>query len=537
MGEPDNLTATLALLPRAQGAGYNAIVLSDGNLYALDKAGPSYRENVLKLQSEARKYGLDLIPSVMPIGYSGGILTYDLNLAEGLPVKDALFVVRGDEAVLVPDPPVSLPGGDFEKVEGNVFADWDMQDYPGQSTFADHTVVHSGHTSVRMENIPQADPQWGHCRFSRTVVVKPFRQYHVSAWIKTEDCEAPQTAKIVILAPGEAERALSYAEPLEIKRTQDWTQYHLVFNSLDCDKVLIYFGTWEGKSGRMWWDDMQIEEIGLHNLLRRDGCPLTVTGEDGALYQEGSDYEPVRDPGLRPWVQYHTPPSGIKLTPTPRIRDGARLRVSYYHSIDIGDAQVMCCFSDPKVYDILRDEVQRVENLLHPSAFFMQHDEIRVANWDNACQDRHMTPGQLLADNARRCVQIIQSISPNAKIWVWSDMFDPKHNAHDNYYLVNGTWAGSWEGLVPQAGIVNWAIGMKGANFRWFSDRGHEQVLAGYYDDKNQDIAGWLKAGEGIPGITGAMYTTWQDSYRDMEDWARAAWGGGVGAHGEAPLP
>jgi hypothetical protein len=156
----------------------------------------------------------------------------------------------------------------------------------------------------------------------------------------------------------------------------------------------------------------------------------------------------------------------------------------------------------------------------------MQHDEIRVGNWDEACQQRHMTPGQLLADNVRKCTQIIHDISPAAKVWVWSDMFDPKHNAVDNYYLVNGTWAGSWEGLRPEVGIVNWAIHLKGANFRWFAERGHQQVLAGYYDDPKQDIAGWLKAGEGLPGINGAMHTTWQDNYRDMEDWARAAWGG-----------
>jgi len=524
MGQADNLAATLALLPRAQAAGYNAIVLSDGGLYGLDE-NPPYRENVLTLQREARKHGLDLIPSVMPIGYSGAIIGRDRNLAEGLPVKDALFVARGRQAVLAPDPQVSLPGGDFERAEGDVFEGWDMQDYPGQSTFADHQVAHRGGASVRMENIPQADPQWGHCRFSRAIAVKPYHQYHISAWIKTEDFEAPQNAKITVLAPTEQERSLSYGE-FDIKPTQDWTQYHIVFNSLDYDQVRLYFGTWEGKGGRIWWDDVQIEEIGLHNLLRRDGCPFSVRGEDGAVYQEGVDFEPVRDPELQPGRQYHTPPAGIQLTPDSRIQDGQRLRVSYYHSIVIGDWQIMCCFSDPKVYDILRDQVQRVEDLLHPSAFFMQHDEIRVGNWDEACQQRHMTPGQLLADNVRKCTQIIHDISPAAKVWVWSDMFDPKHNAVDNYYLVNGTWAGSWEGLRPEVGIVNWAIHLKGANFRWFAERGHQQVLAGYYDDPKQDIPGWLKAGEGLPGINGAMYTTWQDNYRDMEDWARAAWGG-----------
>jgi hypothetical protein len=138
-----------------------------------------------------------------------------------------------------------------------------------------------------------------------------------------------------------------------------------------------------------------------------------------------------------------------------------------------------------------------------------------------------MTPGQLLADNVRKCTQIVRDISPNAKIWVWSDMFDHKHNAVDNYYLVNGTWAGSWEGLPPEVGIVNWAGHLKGANCAFFAERGHEQVLAGYYDGDRDGaaITAWLRNAEGVSGITGAMYTTWQQNYRYLEPWALAAWG------------
>ena len=297
--QPENVERTVALFPRAQAAGYNAVVLSDSSLYRLDTADEAYRNNLLRLQREAKQHGLELIPCVMPIGYSGSILGDDRNLAEGMPVKDCLFVVRGGEGVHVPDPEVALPGGDFDSAEGNVFGGWNMQDYPGQSTFADHEVVHSGRTSVRMENIPQADPRWGHCRFSRAIALKPYRQYHVSAWIKTEGFEAPHTVNISVLAPTEQERSLCYAH-FDIKPTQDWTEYHIVFNSLGYDTVRLYFGTWEGKGGRIWWDDVAVEEIGLHNLLRRDGCPLTVRGEDGTVYQEGIDFEPVRDAELSP---------------------------------------------------------------------------------------------------------------------------------------------------------------------------------------------------------------------------------------------
>ena len=528
----ENVARTLALFPRAQAAGYNGVVISEGGIYNLDTAEETYRQNLLTLQREARRHGLELIPAVMPIGYSGGILSVDPNLVEGIPVKDAVFVVHDGQAALRPPPEAALPGGSFEEVDGDTFAGWDWQDNAGESIYADHRVVHGGNTSVRLEGIPEADPEHGHCRFNRTIMVSPFRQYRLSVWIKTQDFEAPETAKMTVLAPTEEERSISFAE-FEIEPTQDWTKYSFVFNSLNWEKVRLYFGTWEGKEGRIWWDDMVLEEVGLLNVLRRDGCPVSVHGADGTVYTEGVDYQPIRDPQLSPYRTDHTPPP-IVLTEASRISDGAELLVSYYHAIVIGKWQVTCCLSDPKVYDILRHQVQQVEDVLHPSAFFMQHDEIRVGNRDKACQDRHLAPGELLADNARKSVQIIHDINPDAKIWVWSDMFDPNHNAVDNYYLVNGTWAGSWEGLDPDVGIVNWANHLKGKNLKWFADRGHEQVLAGYYDNDEWVIGEWLEAGKGLRGITGAMYTTWTDDYSDMETWAKTAWGS---AATEAPAP
>ncbi|MEW6756382.1 MAG: hypothetical protein AB1505_36230, partial [Candidatus Latescibacterota bacterium] len=466
MRDAREMERTIALFPQAKAAGYNAVVLSDRNLYQLDQAEPSYLENVRKLQQAAFSNGLDLIPCVMPIGYSGAIVGRDPNLAEGIPVKDALLVVQGREARLVADPAVSL-AGDFEQSQDNRFAGWEMQDNVGASTFADHDVLHGGHTSVRMENISQAEPKWGHSRFMQRVKVSPWRQYHLSAWVKTQDFEATESPRLLALAPTEQERDIGDL-PVRVQRTQDWKRYDLLFNSLSFDEVRIYFGCWGGKSGRIWWDDVQLEEVGLLNPLRREGCPVSVRGENGTAYQEGKDFESIRDPQLAAYYTCHES-LPLRLTADSRIPEGARLRVSYYHPMATPGDQVMCCLSDPKVYDILRDQVKRVDDLLHPKVFFMQHDEIRVANWDQACQSRHLTPGQILADNARRCVRIIRDLRPDAEIWVWSDMFDPMHNAVDNYYAVNGTWAGSWEGLPAEVGIVNWYGQLKGKNAPFFA--------------------------------------------------------------------
>jgi hypothetical protein len=181
---------------------------------------------------------------------------------------------------------------------------------------------------------------------------------------------------------------------------------------------------------------------------------------------------------------------------------------------------VACCLSEPKIYDLLRDQARRVNDLYHPKTFFMQHDEMRVANWCRACQTRKLTPGQLLADNARRCVKILNDVNPQAQVVVWSDMFDPNHNAVKDYYLVNGTLAGSWEGLDRSVVIANWNGGKAKASLEFFSARGHLQILAGYYDN-DDNFATWNAAAQGVSGVIGFMYTTWQNRYQDLERYGK----------------
>jgi hypothetical protein len=210
-----------------------------------------------------------------------------------------------------------------------------------------------------------------------------------------------------------------------------------------------------------------------------------------------------------------------------RIKDGARFRVSYYHPIIVYEDRINFCLSEPKIFEDWEAEVKRADELYHPAAFFMSHDEIRVANQCALCQSKHMTAGELLAWNVRKAAAIIRKVRPDAEIWVWSDMFDPMHNAVDHYYAVNGTLAGSWKGLDKDVGIVNWHGGLKGKNCPFFADMGLRQILSGYYDSDEDGtaITEWLANTKDVSGIVGAMYTTWEDKYGAMQIWAQKAWG------------
>src|SRR5205085_10169775 len=131
-----------ALIERAGKAGYNGVVVADYKLNILDRVPPHYFRNVARVRKAAAAAKVEIIPAVFPVGYSDGLLAHDPNLAEGLPVKDAPFVVKGREAVLEPDPAARLRNGDLEDVKGDRFAGFSLQDDPGRTTFADREVVH-----------------------------------------------------------------------------------------------------------------------------------------------------------------------------------------------------------------------------------------------------------------------------------------------------------------------------------------------------------------------------------------------------------
>jgi hypothetical protein len=523
-----NVDAAIAVLERAAKAGYNGVALTDSKFMRWDVVLKQYFSNVRRIRQVFRDRKLACVACVCPLGYSGDLLSHDPNLAAGLPVVDAPFLAK-DGRLVPADDSARLANGGFEQSKRDVPAGWGFVDEPGKVCFIDTAVHCEGRASLRMQDIGRGSPH-ALGRACQTLAVKPFRYYHVSAAVKTQDFEAANEVRIAVLAQDGT--ALNYFEP-HVERTQDWKRIDVCFNSLEFSQVGLYLGIWGGRRGTIWWDDVRLQPAGLVNVVRRDGAPLRATSADGQVtYEEGRDFQNARDPllGTDPWAgcytAWHAQPV-VTLSPGSRIRAGQKVLLSYFHTALVHEGQVMCCMAEPKVYDILRWQIAQVHKHLQPDGYFLSHDEIRVQGYDESCRRTGKPPGELLAENVRKCVDMVRSEDPGKPIYIWSDMFDPQHNAprHGRYYLVkgDGPWYGSWKGLDPDVVIVNWNSdpAKRVASMKHFAALGHRQILAGYYDGPVPAITDWLRDGRDVPGIIGAMYTTWRQGYDDLGPFGR----------------
>jgi hypothetical protein len=521
--------ASLELLKKAKSAGVTHMTLNEPSMYRWDLVDDAYTAKAKEFTKAAEEAGVQIVPSVFPIGYGLRFLAHDVNLAAGLPVAEAPFVVKGGEAKPDPSAVPTIVDGGFEKVRGGTLARWRM-DHAGEFSFVDKDEKHSGKSSVRIgSGKPLPEEAKGTVRLTQTVAVEPFKYYRLSLWMKTQDVKAEREDYIQIFSLGGKRRNTYYN--MDVKPTQDWTRHECVFNTLEACEIDLSVGVTEYKGGTAWFDDLEVEPAGLLNVVRRDATPLVVTSADGkTVYKEGKDFERVSDPGFTSTslgdVRHEAPP--IRLTKKSRIR-GRRLLVSYYHAMRIYNDQIGLSFEEPRLYEMMDRQMELVARLWPTKSLFMAADEIRVAGWEVQEEGTHLSPSQLLARYMKRSLDIIRKYSPGAELYIWSDMFTPFHNGRPFeesgfYYLCSGTYYGCWKELPAEVNIANWYAPSRLSPV-WFEQRGHKQIMCGYYDNPNlkANIASWMERTRGVDNVIGIMYTNWSTGFDLMEEYFRLA--------------
>jgi len=485
--------------------GLNGMLLAAG-FDALDLKSSAYLQRLERLKQTCDRLKVEIIPLGFSVGYGGGVLSHDKNLAAGLPVHGALFVAGDQEARFVPDSPTKLVNGDFERSDGNLPTGFTVH---GARAGIDTAVFHSGKASVRFEDFGSSPG--GTVYLAETLRVQPYRNYRLRCWVKTEDAAPREIFHLWAITPDG--RDLAYMEPW-MQPTSDWHELVWEFNSWYADHIDFRIGVSDGEKGKVWVDDVRVEEVGLINVLRRPGTPVKVSSEKtGDVYQEGRDYAAISDPQLNFQWDHDGPP--IRLLPGSRIHRGDRLRVDYFHGATIYRDQVPIDMSEPAVYEIWQRQMPLLVKYLAPKTYFLSMDEVRIGGFCQACQRRHLPMARILGDCLTRQYQMIRGANPKAQVYTWSDMFDPNHNAREKYYLIDGSFQGTWNYIPKDLVIACWYYEKRNLSLSFFSKLGYQTLAGAYYDaDDLQNPKDWLESLDRTRGATGIMYTTWENKYQ-----------------------
>ena len=477
-----------------------------------------------QLLSYAQLKGMQTMGTTSPYGYSDNALVNNPNWAEGEHITGSQFTVNASKTALVP---VNSFGGLANPGFESGMTGWFSYNDPNMGI--DTTVAHSGSASGYITNAS------GDSRFQQTLNVIPWRQYHARIWIKTSNFQG--YAQIEVWDP--ATNITSFITTIGQQSTGDWTELDFTFNSRGAAQPSLLFGVWGGSSGTIWFDDAFIEETSLVYVLRRSGTPLTVynPANPSTVFQEGSDFNPIADPQLASGAHfpfngfYHTP--GVVTLPSiTSLQPGQTVAIDYYAVEPVqATGDVGMCLTEPGAQNWLQQNAQAIVSNLPGMSYLLSYDEMRHMNSCAACKAKNLTPGQLLASHVTNTYNLYHSLAPSASYYIWSDMFDPYHNAINNYYFVEGNIAGSWTGIPSGVTVMNWNLGNLTNSLTWFSGLNsqqpthYKQVIAGYYDSGDGAAAATqeLQQAAGIPGVTGLMYTTWVSDYSQLQQFATAA--------------
>ena len=274
--------------------------------------------------------------------------------------------------------------------------------------------------------------------------------------------------------------------------------------------IRAYAGIWGGKAGKFWLDDIRFYEYAdLADIVRREGTPLELkSAERDRKFVEGRDFAEVRNLRRLPELSL---PAGTA------VREGEKLTLSCYKtpyvSHDWG-RQVSLCMSNPKLYEHWAAEAKKLHEVLGYRKFLLAMDEIRNGGGCRSCLERKLSMAEILGDCVTKQRDIFRKIDPGFEVLIWSDMLDPAHNAHADYYGAVGDFTGSWKHAPRDVTIMCWYHQIRDKSLAHFSAQGFRTCGAAYYDAADlTNPREWLESLKKTPGAKGIMYTTWQRKY------------------------
>jgi len=146
----------------------------------------------------------------------------------------------------------------FEELDGALPKGWKTADWRGGAAFAVADAGHEGGRSVTISSPDGADASW-----ITTVPIRPYAEYRLSGWIKTEALE-PGTGRGAQINVNGAE---AWRTPA-VSGTRDWTKVEVEFDAgaNDALEITCLFGGWGKSSGRARFDDVRLDLVKAREL-------------------------------------------------------------------------------------------------------------------------------------------------------------------------------------------------------------------------------------------------------------------------------
>ena len=518
LASDSRLEAAREQLRRAAPAGYNAVLLgASADLVQPHRAGDEYLARLAAFAEEARRLGLAVIPAVMPFDAPNLVLPFDPHLAEGLPVRDVLYVAQQGEARFLPDRPVQLVNAGFEIGGPNAIPGWQTAGLAaGRSITIDSSQATYGNSSLCLQNAAQRKPNLAY-RAKQQLRLPPFRLLRARVWLKPN---APQDAARVFVTIRNAAGSLAFRHA-PAAQSADWQPIELVFNTLEGGRSELWLALYDSQSQahKVWFDELTIEDLGVCRPIRRPGCPIVVRNERGRAYDQGRDFQPIDEQlAWRPGegLAGDCQPLPLRLTRKTRIRPGERLRIDYYSPVYLPCDRTSVCINSDRAYDFFAAGTAALQPVLSPLGYLLATRYIGTANWDAACRATRKPPGAQWGDSLRRQLEILASPGRPPLVFAWSDMYEPWTNPHRQFHVSNGSFEDACRFLPKDVILVNANHAADdGKSPRFFAAAGYRQVIAG-----GAALGEWLRANAEMPGIVGVINTD-----APLDTFAASAWG------------
>ena len=502
-------------------SGYNGLALECGveewDLW--DAARQARLEEVKRLCAEAN---IEIIPLVWSVGY-GWMLPKHPDLMEGIRVRDVKCVVRGGRAEFAP----STPGLPLEPLAGET-------------------------------NLCQSS-------YTYRATLLPFRLYRVTYRLKTEGLAPKISFRQTTLRADREDWNRNWFQygwrDRAMVRDSGWTTHELVLATDAVSHYGLRFearrtgGTAPQDRGRMLLGGVRIEEIGPQQVMKYAEYPMTVTCattgracRPGADYLDFPDIADVRvspfDPGAKrnsrrqvddlvPWpnVSPFAAPSdpslALEIPEGSALKDGDELRVMTWVPGPNNLAfQRSACMANPDLKAYFNRTAATVKRALDPKKWFLSMDEVRHGGTCPRCEAYPGGLARLYADCICAERTAIRAQSPDAQIYMWSDMIDPVHNTMKDSVFCRGSTMGADQWIPRDIVIVCWWGEKRNISMPFFASHGFRTMGAAYYDSDSLDSSrNWLDTCRGTPECRGIMYTTWEIKYELLGDFGRLCFG------------